>query len=85
MVSKKKRNKIGYCYKDFCRTLSDEERVNYQERIKPLVEIIYSSEEDTEIIARVREFDSANGTDLLSEAIRLTLYCLACHRVDCTC
>ncbi len=82
---KKKRNKIAYCYKDYCTTLSDEERRDYQEKVGPLIAIIVSSQDDKEIIARAREFDAENSTDMVSEAINLTIYCVACHRVDCTC
>ena len=85
MGKKKKRNKIAYCYKDYCKTLSDQERQDYQEKVKPLLDIMASSEDDREIIAQAREYDRANGTDILSEAINLTVYCLACHRVDCIC
>ena len=84
-MKKKKRKKIRYCYEDYCKTVSDEERRLFDKKFKALIEIIYSSENDEEILARARDYDAGHNTDIFSEAINFTIYCLACHRVDCIC
>jgi hypothetical protein len=85
MTARKKRKKIAFCFQDYCKTLTDAERTQYQESIRPLIDIIAESEDDDEIMQRAREYDAANNTDIFGEAVNLKTYCMACHRVDCTC
>jgi len=85
MTTGKKRKKIAFCYKDYCLTLSDAERTQYQQNIQPLIDIIATSADDHEIMQRAREYDAAHDTDLFGEAVNLKTYCVACHRVDCIC
>jgi hypothetical protein len=84
-VSNKKRRKIKFCYEDYCRTISDDTREKYNKTFKPLVEIILSAEHDEEILDQAKKYDLVNGTDIFSEAVNFTIYCIACHRVDCVC
>lgn len=81
----KKRSKIKYCYRDYCKTLSEDEHARYLQQYQPLVEIIMSAADDDEVLGRVRAYDEKNGTDLFAEAVNFTIYCIACHRVDCVC
>ena len=83
--TKKKRKKIKYCFEDFCKTVSKEDKQKFHESYSPLVEIIYSAESDEEILLKAREYDRNNSTDIFSQAVNFTIYCLACHRFDCTC
>ncbi len=83
--STKKRNKIRACYRDYLNTLAAEERERYSRQTVPLAEIINTSDGDVEVLARVREYDAEHGTDFFSLAVDFTIYCLACHRVDCIC
>lgn len=85
VLPKKKRKKIEYCYEDFCRTFSEEEKQHFHDTYSHLVKIIYSSESDEEILFKAREYDSLNSTEIFSQAVNFTIYCLACHRFDCTC
>jgi hypothetical protein len=85
MTTRKKRKKIAFCFQDYCTTLDDAERTRYREAIAPLVDIISDSDDDDEIMQRAREYDAANNTDIFGEAVNLKTYCMACHRVDCTC
>jgi hypothetical protein len=85
MTVGKKRKKIAFCYRDYCKTLADTERAQYQESIAPLIDIIAESEDDDEIMQRAREYDAVNNTDIFGEAVNLKTYCVACHRVDCIC
>jgi len=84
-MGKKKRKKIKYCYEDFCKTITDKEREEYGEKFRVLIEIIYSANNDEEIMARAREYDEKHNTDLFAEAVNFKVWCLACHRVDCIC
>lgn len=84
-MAKKKRNKIKYCFEDYRSRITESERREYEEKFKPLVEIILDANDDDEVLARVREHDTANGTDFISEAINYKIYCIVCHRVDCVC
>jgi len=85
MATRKKRRKIAFCYDDYCQTLSDTERAQYQKDTQPLIDIIVTSEDDHEIMQRAREYDAAHNTDMFGEAVNLKTYCVACHRVDCIC
>ena len=85
MATGKKRKKIAFCYQDYCQTLSNTERVQYQKNIQPLIDIIARSENDEEIMRRAREYDAAHNTDIFGAAVDLKTYCVACHRVDCIC
>jgi len=85
MTAGKKRKKIAFCFQDYCKTLTDAERAQYQESIRPLIDIIAESGDDDEIIQRAREHDAANNTDIFGEAVNLKTYCVACHRFDCNC
>ena len=81
----KKRNKIVICYEDYCQTLSDAERAQYQKSIQPLIDIISRSEDDNEIMQRAREYDAGHDSDIFGAAVDLKTYCLACHRIVCNC
>jgi hypothetical protein len=85
MTAGKKRKKIAFCFQDYCKTLTDAERAQYQESIRPLIDIIAESKYDDEIMQRARQYDAEHNTDLFGEAVNLKTYCVACHRVDCTC
>lgn len=67
------------------KTISEEEGKSYQEKYKDFIDIIYSSEDDDEIMTRVKTYDAEHGTDFFSEAVNFKVYCVACHRVDCIC
>lgn len=84
-MAKKKRSKIKYCFEDYRSLISESERLEYEEKFRPLVAIILDSADDDEVLARVREYDAAHGTDFISEAINYKIYCIVCHRVDCVC
>lgn len=84
-MSAKKRNRIRACYKDYLTTLAQEERERYLAETVPLGEIINSSNGDVEVLDRVRAYDAEHNTDFFSLAVDFTIYCLACHRVDCVC
>ena len=83
--TKKKRKKIEYCFEDFCKSVSEQDKRNFLDLYSPLVDIIYSSENDEEILSKAREYDAVNSTDIFSKAVNFTIYCLACHRFDCIC
>lgn len=85
MTAARKRKKIAFCYRDYCKTLSDAERGQYQKSIRPLIDIIAESADDDEIMQRAREYDATHNTDIFSAAVDLKTYCVACHRVDCIC
>lgn len=84
-TAKKKRKKIEYCFKDYLTTLSAADQKLYRKKTGPLEEIIYSASDDEEIVARAREFDAEHGTDIMGQAVKLTIYCIVCHEFDCTC
>ncbi|MCF6289942.1 MAG: hypothetical protein L3J03_02920 [Desulfobacterales bacterium] len=83
--SAKKRNRIRACYKDYLKTLAEEEKDRYLRETVPLAGIINTSDGDVEVLARARAYDAEHGTDFFSLAVDFTIYCLACHRVDCIC
>ena len=83
--TKKKRKKIQFCFEDYCKTLPVEDKQNFLDIYSPLVRIIQSSESDEEILNKAKEFDSINNTDIFSQAVNFTIYCIACHRFDCIC
>ena len=82
---KKKRKKIEHCLKDYLTTLSGAEKTLYREEIAPLAEIIRGADDDEEIIAQARDFDAEHGTEIMEQAVKLTIYCIACHKFNCTC
>ncbi len=84
-MTKKNRSKIKYCLNDYCKTISRDELENYIKKFKPLIDIINSSKNDADVMARAKQYDLEHQTDYLSEALNFTIYCIACHRVDCTC
>ncbi|WP_419174600.1 hypothetical protein [Desulfosediminicola sp.] len=79
------RNKIRYCYEDYMKTVTDTERLEYQRRYAPLIDIIARGENDREVMTMAREYDSEHSTEMLAEAIHLTVYCIACSKFDCDC
>lgn len=79
------RNKIRYCYEDYMKTVTDEERLEYQRKYAPLIEIIAKGENDKQIMAMAKEYDSNHSTEMFSEAVHLTVYCIACSKFDCDC
>lgn len=81
----RRRNKIRYCYQDYMNHISEKEKLHYQEQHGPLIDIISCNESDREIMELAKEYDSKNNTDIFNEAVRLTTYCIACHKIDCTC
>lgn len=84
-MNQKKRKKIQFSYEDYCRTIGDQERSEFQSQYRPLIEIIYAAGDDQEILERSREYDVLHHTDIFSLAIDFKTYCIACHRVDCVC
>ncbi len=85
MSTKKNRSKIKFCYEDYRKSVTAEEFDRFKEKFAPLVDIIMSAQHDAEVLERAKHFDADNGTDIFSEAVNFTIYCIACHRVDCTC
>lgn len=81
----RKRNKISYCYHDYMKNVSAEEKSGYQQQFAPLIDIISRAEDDKEIMAMAKGHDSKNGTEMFAEAVRLTVYCIACSKFDCDC
>jgi hypothetical protein len=81
----RKRRKIQYCYEDYMKNISAEEKAEYQSRFGPLIDIIERSDDDREVMTLSREFDQANGTKMFDEAVHLTVYCIACSKFDCDC
>lgn len=81
----RKRNKIRYCYEDYLKNCSDQEGADYQQRFAPLIEIMAAAEDDREIMAKAKAYDSEHGTEMFAEAVHLTVYCIACGKFDCDC
>lgn len=81
----RKRNKIRYCYEDYMNTLSTAERGDYQQRFAPLIDIMAQAEDDREIMALAKAYDSNHNTAMFDEAVHLTVYCIACSKFDCDC
>ncbi len=79
------RNKIRYCYNDYLEHSDEEERERYQRLFAPLAAILETTEDDRQIIDQARRYDSEHGTEIFAEAVRLTAYCIACHKMDCDC
>ena len=84
-MAKKKRSKIRYCFEDYCKTITPEEKAQYRKQNAPFIDIVLSSADDDEIMQRVRAYDAEHQTEFLDEAIRFKIYCIACRRVDCIC
>ncbi len=81
----RKRNKIRYCYEDYMKNSREEENAMYQQQFAPLIEIISKAGDDKEVMALAKEYDNEHGTEMFTEAIRLTVYCIACSKFDCDC
>lgn len=81
----RKRNKIQYCYEDYMKNCSAEEKSAYQEQFAPLIEIIGRADGDKEVMAMAKEYDAENNTEMFAEAVHLTVYCIACSKFDCDC
>lgn len=79
------RNKIHYCFNDYLEHCDEEERQRYQRCFAPLAAILTETEDDRQIIDQARRYDSEHGTEIFTEAVRLTAYCIACHKMDCDC
>jgi len=81
----RKRTKIRYCYEDFIKNSSAGEKAEYQARFAPLIDIISRAEDDKEVMALARAYDSEHGSEMFAEAVHLTVYCIACSKFDCDC
>ena len=81
----RKRSKIKYCYEDYIKNCSAEEKARYQQRFAPLIEIISQAEDDKAVMAMAKDYDSGHGTEMFAEAVHLTVYCIACGKFDCDC
>lgn len=81
----RKRNKIKFCYEDYMANISDEEKSGYQQRFHELIEIIGRADDDREVMALAKEHDAVHNSGLFDEAVHLTMYCIACHKMDCDC
>ena len=81
----RKRTKIRYCYEDYMTTLPETTRTEYQQRFAPLINIIDGAEDDKEIMALAKAYDSEHQTAMFDEAVHLTVYCIACSKFDCDC
>lgn len=79
------RNKIRYCYEDYMKTVSDGERLAYQQKYGPLIDIITRAENDRQIMAMAKAYDGDHATEMFAEAVHLTVYCIACSKFDCDC
>lgn len=65
--------------------VSAEEKAGYQQRFAPLIDIISRAEDDKEIMALAKQYDSDHTTEMFAEAVHLTVYCIACGKFDCDC
>lgn len=81
----RQRNKIQYCYEDYIKSISEHEKVEYQEKFGPLIDIISQADGDKAIMALAKTYDAENGTEMFAEAVHLTVYCIACSKFDCDC
>lgn len=81
----RKRNKIRYCYEDYMKNISEEEKKDYRRRFAPLIDIISRADSDKEVMAMAKDYDAEQGTALFAEAVHLTVYCIACSKFDCDC
>ncbi|SHO49044.1 hypothetical protein SAMN02745220_02646 [Desulfopila aestuarii DSM 18488] len=81
----RKRTKIRYCYEDYMNNSSAVEKAEYQEQFAPLIDIITRAEDDKEVMALAKAYDSEHGTEMFAEAVHLTVYCIACSKFDCDC
>ncbi len=81
----RKRNKIEYCYEDYMKNTSEEEKMDYREKFGPLIDIISQADGDREVMAMAKAYDAENGTEMFTEAVHLTMYCIACSKFDCDC
>ncbi|WP_073613931.1 hypothetical protein [Desulfopila aestuarii] len=61
------------------------EKAEYQEQFAPLIDIITRAEDDKEVMALAKAYDSEHGTEMFAEAVHLTVYCIACSKFDCDC
>lgn len=80
-----RRDKIKFCLDDYLTTLSPEEHSNYLLDNTTLISIIHTGATDEKILSKAKKHDEDNGTDLFSEVIKYRIYCIACHKFDCTC
>jgi hypothetical protein len=67
------------------KNISAEEKLKYQNLYNPLIDIISRAEDDKEVMAMAKEYDTAHGTEMFAEAVHLTVYCIACSKFDCDC
>lgn len=81
----RKRNKIRYCYEDYIKNCTAEQKAGYRQQFAPLIEILSLAEDDREIMAMAKAYDSEHGTEMFAEAVHLTVYCIACGKFDCDC
>lgn len=79
------RNKIKYSYEDYISTLSGDELTVCKKRLAPLISILEESENDREILSKMKAYDTEHGTDMFAEAIQFTVYCIACSKFACDC
>jgi hypothetical protein len=79
------RDKIKFCLDDYLATLSQEERSGYLLKNTALIAIIHAGATDEKIMSEAKKYDEENNTDLFSEVITFRVYCIACHKFDCTC
>jgi hypothetical protein len=67
------------------KTLSDDEKTDYQQKFMQLISIIAEAEDDKAVMAMAKEYDAEHGTEMFAEAVHLTVYCIACSKFDCDC
>lgn len=84
-VVARKRNKIRFCYEDYMKNVSTEEKAVYQRQFGPLIDIISRADDDKEVMSMAKLYDSEHGTEMFTEAVHLTVYCIACSKFDCDC
>ena len=79
------RYKIKYCYEDHMQNISAEEKHTYQQEYAPLIDILSQADNDKDVMAMAKIYDSENSTEMFAEAVHLMIYCIACSKFDCDC
>ena len=70
---------------DHLKLMAADQKETYQQQHKDFIELVRSCENDGQVLAACKAHDAQHSTDFTEEAIYFTIYCIACHRVDCVC
>ncbi len=81
----RRREKIKFSHENYLTTLTEKERREYCLRFSPLITIMSEVDGDKEIMARAKDYDENNGSDMFSEAVNMKKYCIPCQKVECDC